>query len=183
MPEPEKLAMMTRTLYDCEIEAETKWPPFCRRHFQIHFLLWKLLHFDSNFTNGPIKNHPALVLVTVWQWATTKPLSEPLTIWYADELPQWYMNKMVIDILKRIFFSKIFLFFYPNFTVHFWGYNWQQVSISSGNGLAPNKRQVTTQSIVDPDLWRDIIMASLSHNELKQNWQQWLIILKLCNRY
>ena len=28
----------------------TKWPPFPRRHFQIHFHEWKVLYFDSNFT-------------------------------------------------------------------------------------------------------------------------------------
>ena len=32
------------------MEAETKWSPFCRQHFQSHFLEWKLLCFDSNFT-------------------------------------------------------------------------------------------------------------------------------------
>ena len=32
------------------IEAETKWPPFRRRHFQMHFPEWKYLNFDSNFT-------------------------------------------------------------------------------------------------------------------------------------
>ena len=37
-------------LYHQHIEAMTKWQPFCRWHFLIHFLLWKLLYFDSNFT-------------------------------------------------------------------------------------------------------------------------------------
>ena len=32
------------------IRAKTKWPPFCRRHFQIHFPVWKYLNFDPNFT-------------------------------------------------------------------------------------------------------------------------------------
>ena len=26
-------------------EAETKWPTFCRRHFQMHFLEWKCMNF------------------------------------------------------------------------------------------------------------------------------------------
>ena len=26
------------------------WPTFCRQHFNLHFLQWKLLCFDSNFT-------------------------------------------------------------------------------------------------------------------------------------
>ena len=28
------------------IEAETKWPPFSRRHFQMDFLEWKYMNFD-----------------------------------------------------------------------------------------------------------------------------------------
>ena len=28
------------------IEAETKWPPFRRRHFDVHFLQWKRMNFD-----------------------------------------------------------------------------------------------------------------------------------------
>ena len=27
-----------------------KWSPLCRRHFQLHFLVWKMLCFASNFT-------------------------------------------------------------------------------------------------------------------------------------
>ena len=30
--------------------AETKWPPFSRRHFQMHFLGWKCMNFTSDFT-------------------------------------------------------------------------------------------------------------------------------------
>ena len=32
------------------IKAGTKWLPFCRQHFQMNFLQWKSLHFDSNFS-------------------------------------------------------------------------------------------------------------------------------------
>ena len=28
------------------IKAETRWPPFRRRHFQIHFLSWKCMNYD-----------------------------------------------------------------------------------------------------------------------------------------
>ena len=31
----------TIVTYHYNIEAETKWPPFRRRHFQTHFLEWK----------------------------------------------------------------------------------------------------------------------------------------------
>ena len=30
--------------------TETKWLPFCRRHFQMNFLVWKSLYFDSTST-------------------------------------------------------------------------------------------------------------------------------------
>ena len=30
--------------------GQDKWPPFSRRHFQMHFLQWKCINFDSNFT-------------------------------------------------------------------------------------------------------------------------------------
>ena len=31
---------------DSSVEAETKWQPFSRRHFQIHFLARKFIYFD-----------------------------------------------------------------------------------------------------------------------------------------
>ena len=41
------------------IEAKTKWLPISK-HFQVHFLVWKLLHFDFNFMEiccqGPVYN-------------------------------------------------------------------------------------------------------------------------------
>ena len=35
---------------DNGFEAETKWLPFSRRHFQMHFLGWKCMNSDWNFT-------------------------------------------------------------------------------------------------------------------------------------
>ena len=31
------------------IEAQTKWPPFPRQHFQMHFLEWKCMNFHYDF--------------------------------------------------------------------------------------------------------------------------------------
>ena len=31
-------------------EEEAKWPPFCRRHSRLNFLVWTLFNFDKNFT-------------------------------------------------------------------------------------------------------------------------------------
>ena len=32
------------------VKAQTKWSPFCRKHFQIIFSDWEWFYFDSNFT-------------------------------------------------------------------------------------------------------------------------------------
>ena len=49
-------------------EANTNWPLFCRRYFNIHFPEWEVLYFDDSFAEicfqGPPKN--------------SIPLSEPL---------------------------------------------------------------------------------------------------------
>ena len=48
----------------------TKWPPFCRRFFLIHFREWKCIDFNWKFTRipkGPINNIPALVQIMAWQ--------------------------------------------------------------------------------------------------------------------
>ena len=50
-----------------------------RRHFQMHFLEWKCINFDWNFTEGvPINNIPALVQIMAWRRLGDKPLSEPM---------------------------------------------------------------------------------------------------------
>ena len=38
------------TLHGGRRDTWTKWTTFCRQHFEMHFLEWKLLHFDSNNT-------------------------------------------------------------------------------------------------------------------------------------
>ena len=63
------------------IEAETKWPQFSRRRFQIHFLyenIWILIKISLKFVPyGPINNIPSLVQIMAWHWPGDKPLSEP----------------------------------------------------------------------------------------------------------
>ena len=66
------------------IEAETTWPPECRWHFQIHFLAWKLLNFDSKFTSNLLLRFQ-LIISKYWfrQW---------LGAWQATRhyLNQWW---------------------------------------------------------------------------------------------
>ena len=42
------LSMMTLD-HAVYLTLRPKWPPFSRRHFQMHFLEWKYMNFDSNF--------------------------------------------------------------------------------------------------------------------------------------
>ena len=60
----------------------TKWPPFCRRYFQMHFREWKVFYFDKSslkvFCKGPIGNNAALVKIMAWHRIGDKPLSEPI---------------------------------------------------------------------------------------------------------
>ena len=43
-----KLICRMQILY--HIEAKTQWPPFCRRHPEIHFLQWKYINCDYNIS-------------------------------------------------------------------------------------------------------------------------------------
>ena len=49
------------------------WPPFRMQHFHIHFLVWKWLHLDSNFT-FPLIQHGSRT--------GDKPLYHPKQQWY-----------------------------------------------------------------------------------------------------
>ena len=42
---------VSASMCELNIEAETKWPPFCRWYIQMHFLEWKCSHFNWNFTD------------------------------------------------------------------------------------------------------------------------------------
>ena len=70
------------------IEAETKWPPFSKRHNQGHFLEWKLLYSDLNFINyvlrGPLINKLALVQIMAWRPIGDTPLSGPMAASFTD---------------------------------------------------------------------------------------------------
>ena len=74
-----------------------KWPPFSRRHFQMHFLQWKYMNFAEislRFVpNGPINNIPALVQIMAWHRPDDKPLSEPVLVGLLTHIwvtrPQW----------------------------------------------------------------------------------------------
>ena len=79
------------------IEAETKWPPFSRRHFPVFFLnenVWISMNISLKFVpKGPINDMPALVHIMAWRRAGDKPLSEPTMVSLLTHIcvtrPQW----------------------------------------------------------------------------------------------
>ena len=66
------------------IEAETKWLPFHRWQFQMHFLnenVWISIKISLKFVSkGPNNNIPALFQIMAWSWPGNKPLSEPMMV-------------------------------------------------------------------------------------------------------
>ena len=66
-------------LKDSFICPWTKWPPFRRRHFQMHFREWKSLYFASKFLlKGPVNNKSELVEVRAWRRTGDTPLPQPM---------------------------------------------------------------------------------------------------------
>ena len=79
------------------IEAETKWPPFRRRHFQTIFSEWKCLisiKISLKFVpKAPINNIPSLGQIMVWRRPGDKTFSEPMMVSLLTHIcitgPQW----------------------------------------------------------------------------------------------
>ena len=137
------------------IEAETKWPPYCRQHFQMHFLEWKYMNFNYNFTEiysqGPFNNIPALLQIMSWWWPGDKPLSESMMVSLPTHIciiqPQWikikawiinYIHSFVWDIYNSL--AKLPL------TLTHWGRVMhicvdKLTIIGSDSGLSPGRRQ------------------------------------------
>ena len=73
------------------IEAETKWPPFCRRYFEMDFLEWNCMKFDWRLF--PINNILALVQNMAWRRTGDKPSSELKMVSLLTHIrvsrPQW----------------------------------------------------------------------------------------------
>ena len=67
-----------------QIEAETKWTLFRRRHFQMHFLnenVWIPIKISLKFVpRGPINKIPALVQIMAWRRPGDKPLSGSMVV-------------------------------------------------------------------------------------------------------
>ena len=61
------------------MEAWTKWLLFCRQHFQMRYLGWQLLHFDSYFTDLLDSWHSLLWCLYMYQSEWTQFQCELLT--------------------------------------------------------------------------------------------------------
>ena len=67
------------------IDAETKWPLFSRRHFQVHFREWKCIHFDWNFNAVcSVNNIAALVQMIALHRPGDKQSSAPMLVYFVD---------------------------------------------------------------------------------------------------
>ena len=65
--------------------AETVWPPYSGRHFQMKEKVWTLIIISLKLVSeGPINNMPALDQIIAWCRSGDKPLSKPLMGWFGD---------------------------------------------------------------------------------------------------
>ena len=56
------------------IEAETTWPPFRRRHFEMHFLKWKFINFITAWCQpGDISLSEPMILSLLTHICVTRP--------------------------------------------------------------------------------------------------------------
>ena len=101
------------------IEAETRRPPFCRRHFQMRFLERKCINVNNYSTvvcsQAPINNISALVQITARRCPRNKPLSEPMMAYLPTHIcitrPQWFnlsVPKCWLALNNRNYQSKIY---------------------------------------------------------------------------
>ena len=91
------------------IEAETRWPPIRRWHFQTNFLNENVkisIKISPKFVSkGPINDIQALVQIMAWRRPGDKPLFEPMVVRIPTHIsvvrPQW--NIYSIDIISGIY--------------------------------------------------------------------------------
>ena len=118
-PSVTSLASSFHTLPQFSIMRLIKWPPFCRRHFQIHFFVRALLHVMSNFTTicleGPVDDESTSVQIKAWHRTGDKlSIVEPKVVLFndtypsiyasfgPDELTHWGRNKMAATVQTTV---------------------------------------------------------------------------------
>ena len=115
------------------IEAETKWPPFPRRHFQMHCFNENVcisIKISLKFVpKGPFDKIPALVQIMAWRRPGDMPLSEPMMVSSTTHIcvtrPQWVKNDSIyyIRVIDKVSWAITKLdisniFYLPNFWNH-----------------------------------------------------------------
>ena len=104
-------------------ETDTRWPPCCRRHFQMHFLqriIWVSYIFSLKYVPSCLTgNKSSLVPITAWSRTGDKPLSEPMMVkqtdaqahcinrWVCSGFPNiplthWGRDKMAANFLTTV---------------------------------------------------------------------------------
>ena len=76
------------------ISHQTKWPPFHRRHFQMHFKF---------VPKGPTDNESALVQVLARRRPGDKPLPEPMLARFSDTYMRHYGDELTSTCIETIF--------------------------------------------------------------------------------
>ena len=101
------------TVCPYHVEAETRWPTFFRRHFQMHFFnenVWILIKISLKFVpKGPINNIPTSVQVRA------APNRRQAIIWTNDDLIYWhiYASLGFEELLYKIFSTVNICAVYP----------------------------------------------------------------------
>ena len=109
-----------------------KWSTFHRHLFHMHFLVWKFINFESNFTKcvpkGPVDNKTALVQIMAWRRTDDKPLSKPEMTYFGEayidkifitccmeKLSFWLLVSPVVTITSQWLY-----FYFSEYTVAGW---------------------------------------------------------------
>ena len=85
-----KIILLKTTQNHQHIEALTKWPTSCSRHFQMKFIEWKCVNFSQMslkfVPSGPVNNMSTLVQIMACRRTGDKPLSEPMLTLLRDHM-------------------------------------------------------------------------------------------------
>ena len=100
----------------CVCGAQMKLPPFCRRHFKCHFLLWILLHFLFKFYR---KLFPSAQLTIIQHWFRQWFGAEQGTSHYLNQWWHWWMMHICVTRPQWDTFP-ILLCYYSRNILRYW---------------------------------------------------------------
>ena len=103
----------------------TKWLTFCKRHFQMDFLGWKMLYFDLNFT-GSLR--VPLTLISMGSCNSLSQNRKETIAWIKDSPLRWFYVSLGLTVLT--YWGRVMHICVENLAI-----------IGSDNGLPPGWRQ------------------------------------------